>query len=92
MDKRIQPLVFADDKRTAFSAGVMNELIAAINMMLNASGKNGIMVYDSDSNRVIALDENYLKKFITDSVNVITANSGSGGGDTYNYNCECRYI
>lgn len=92
MQKRIQEFIPFDGKRTAFSAEVMNEFVAALNMLLNMEGKNGIQVTMSEGNVVISLDKNFEEE--TDDSNDGLPNTpitGSAGGDTYNYNCICRW-
>jgi hypothetical protein len=71
-----------DNSRTAFSAGVMNEMIAVLNAFLAMRGVNGVRVHWSDSGPVI--DAN-------------VSGSGGGSGTTIINetnivtNCLCKY-
>lgn len=80
---KIELFVEGDDKRTAFSAAVMNEIINAVNAILAMEGKGGTRVIKSDS------------KFVIWSSVTGSTSSGSGGtptsgsGSVTNYYTYC---
>ena len=51
--KKIELLVAGDSSRTAFSAGVMNEIITALNALIAMEGAGGTKVFASDAKYVI---------------------------------------
>lgn len=51
--KKIEPLIPGDSSRTAFSAGVMNEIITALNALIEMKGIGGTRVYRSEAGYVI---------------------------------------
>jgi hypothetical protein len=86
MNKRPDKIEFFkehDNSRTAFSAGVMNEMIAVLNAFLSMRGVNGVRVHWSDSGPVIDANVN------------VTGSGGSGTtiiNETNNIiNCLSKY-
>lgn len=51
--KQIEPLEAGDSKRTAFSAELMNEIIAAVNSWITAKGGGGTKIYHAEAGSVI---------------------------------------
>jgi hypothetical protein len=68
--------------RTMFSAGVANEVIAALNSLIGLEGKNGIKITKSDSNIVIEF---------TGATGSVAPATPSTPTDTTNYACLARW-
>ena len=71
---RIEPLE-PGDTRTLLSAEVANQLIAAINSLLNMKGGNGIIIRRSDANFIIELQSDN-----SSETPAAPDNPGGGGG------------
>lgn len=79
----IQPFVPDDFNRTLLQAHVANELVRALNALLNMKGANGITIYRSDSNFVISLaDPNIDNGSTTNINNNNTTDSGSAASSS----------
>lgn len=79
--KKIEPLIPGDAERTAFSAGLMNEIITAVNALIAMRGEGGTKVYPSEAGYVIYSSGSMSTTTISGSMG-----SGSivlGGGDVW---------
>lgn len=86
LQNQIEPFTEGDWTRTALSAGTMNELVNAINSLLNMEGRGGIRVYKSDN------------KFVIWGGNLSAASGStqpiiptSGSVNNYYTTCLCKY-
>jgi len=77
--KQIKRFVPGDSERTAFSADVMNEIIDALNAVLNMRGEGGTKVYAADAGYVI-----YSSGSLANVSGSLTGSSSTiGGGDVW---------
>lgn len=62
MSYQLQSFYAGDSNRTAFSAGVMNELVGAINSLLRMEVGKGLIFNSTQANTKLSLDQEYIDK------------------------------
>jgi hypothetical protein len=82
---KIERFAEGDNKRTAFSAETMNEIIDALNCLLASEGRGGIRIVKSDANFV------WEYTGATGSFGTGSTQYTSSITQSYNYSCICRY-